>query len=378
MRILKATILFFILVTSACQPPSEDIGKTIKVGVFDKNGDSPYCIADAIESLKIDGDIEPRTISAADIMSGAASDIDVFLFPGGSGRSETGNLGELGQQKIIDLVKNQGKGIVGICAGAYVLSETPGYPSLALSGAEAIDIEHDHRGHGLVAFTLTETGKKIFPELKDREICYSQYYEGPVLIPAEKSKYTYNELATMQTDVHLIEGSPANMTSNRPFIIISNVEKGKSASVVGHPENTPGMRWIIPRLVRIVAGKEIVPYGKNVVRPEIYTKEILYTPEQLSKQRKAYNGLIQSKEEKLKAMRDIYNMCSWSAKKWIPPMVRDKDFDVRLLAAQLTVKLERTDAIDDLKAAVANESNKQKKRLLQEQLELLKDISGRK
>ncbi len=378
MRILKTTILFFILVTSACQPPLEDIVKTIKVGVFDKNGDSPYCIADAIESLKIDGDIEPRTISAADIMSGAASDIDVFLFPGGSGRSETGNLGELGQQKIIDLVKNQGKGIVGICAGAYVLSETPGYPSLALSGAEAIDIEHDHRGHGLVAFTLTETGKKIFPELKDREICYSQYYEGPVLIPAEKSKYAYDELATMQSDVHLIEGSPENMTNNRPFIIVTRVEKGKSASVVGHPENTPGMRWIIPRLVRIVAVKEIVPYSKNVVRPEIYTKEILYTPEQLSKQRKAYNGLIQSKEEKLKAMLDIYDMCAWSAKKGIPPMVRDKDFDVRLLAAQLTVKLERTDAIDDLKAAVVNESSQENKRLLREQLELLRDISGRK
>ena len=71
-------------------------------------------------------------------------------------------------------------------------------------------------------------------------------------------------------------------------------------------------------------------------------------------------------------------MCAWSAKKGIPPMVRDKDFDVRLLAAQLTVKLERTDAIDDLKAAVVNESSQENKRLLREQLELLRDISGRK
>ncbi|NOY22172.1 MAG: biofilm PGA synthesis protein PgaB [Acidobacteria bacterium] len=350
----------------------------IKVGVFDKNGGSPYCITDAIESLRIDRGIEARTVSAADILSGAASDIDVFLFPGGSGRSETGNLGEMGQQKIIDMVKNHGKGIVGICAGAYVLSETPGYPSLALSGGEAIDIKHDHRGHGLVKFTLTETGKDIFPELKNRETCYCQYYEGPVLIPAENSKYRYNELATMQSDVHLIEGTPANMTNNRPFIIVSNIEKGKSASVVGHPENTPGMRWIIPRLVRIVAGREIVPYNKNVVRPGIYTKEILCNAEQLSKQRKAHNALIGSKEEKLKAMQVLYEMCAWSAKKWIPPMVRDKDFEVRLLAAQLIVKLERTDAINDLKAAVLNELTPKNKKLLQGQLELLENIPGNK
>jgi len=378
MKSLKPIILFFILATSACQLPAEDAVDKIKVGVFDKNGGSPYCITDAIESLRIDRGIEARTVSAADILSGAASDIDVFLFPGGSGRSETGNLGEMGQQKIIDMVKNHGKGIVGICAGAYVLSETPGYPSLALSGGEAIDIKHDHRGHGLVKFTLTETGKDIFPELKNRETCYCQYYEGPVLIPAENSKYRYNELATMQSDVHLIEGTPANMTNNRPFIIVSNIEKGKSASVVGHPENTPGMRWIIPRLVRIVAGREIVPYNKNVVRPGIYTKEILCNAEQLSKQRKAHNALIGSKEEKLKAMQVLYEMCAWSAKKWIPPMVRDKDFEVRLLAAQLIVKLERTDAINDLKAAVLNELTPKNKKLLQGQLELLENIPGNK
>lgn len=115
----------------------------------------------------------------------------VFLFPGGSGRFQTGNLGEQGCQKINDLIKKKGKGAVGICAGAYALTETPDYPGLELSGAEAIDIEHDHRGYGLVKFSLTEVGKKIFPELTDREINYSQYYEGPVLIPAKESKYKY-------------------------------------------------------------------------------------------------------------------------------------------------------------------------------------------
>ncbi len=350
----------------------------IIVGVFDKNGDSPYCITDAVEALRIDPDIEPVIVSAADIMSGKADKIDAILFPGGSGRSETGSLGEQGMQKVIEMVSKQGKGVVGICAGAYILSETSNYPCLSLSGGEAIDIEHDHRGHGLVKFSVTEAGKKIFPELKDKDIYYSQYYEGPVLIPAEKSEYKYNELATMLSDVHLIKGTPAGMTNNRPFIIVTDVDKGKTASIVGHPESTQGMRWIIPRLIRVVLNKEPISYPKNVVRPDVHKREVLFTPEMLKKQRKAYYNLVGNKDEKIQAMKDIMEMRAWSAKKWIPPMVRDNDFDVRLLAAKFTVELERTDAIPDLQAAVDNETNVENKKLLREQLNLLKNILGNK
>lgn len=362
---------------AACQTNSiESNDSTIHVGVFDKNGDSPDCITDAVEACRIDSGISVRVISAADIMGGAADDIDVFLFPGGSGRSETGSLGLLGQQKIIDLVKG-GKGVVGICAGAYILSETPNYPSLALSGAEAIDIEHDHRGHGLVKFSLTEAGKKIFPELSDSAIYYSLYYEGPVLVPATNSKYKYSELATMQSDVHTVAGTPANMTNNRPFVIVTDVEKGKSVSIVGHPEATQGMRWMIPRLVRLVAGKELISYSANVMRPAIHTKEILFTDSLLAKQDEAFGMLIKSKEEKLAALQAIVDMRAWSAKKYIPQMMRDSSFEVRLLAAKLTVELERTDAIPDLKAAVTTETNPAQKQQLQEQLRLLEMLKGK-
>ena len=363
---------------AACQSNTVEPNKnTIHVGVFDKNGDSPDCITDAVEACRIDRGISVRVISAADITGGAADDIDVFLFPGGSGRAETGSLGLQGQQKIIDLVKG-GKGVVGICAGAYILSETPNYPSLRLSGAEAIDIEHDHRGNGLVKFSLTEAGKRIFPELVDSAIYYSLYYEGPVLIPAANSKYKYSELATMKSDVHTVAGTPSNMTNNHPFIIVTEVEKGKSVSIIGHPEATQGMRWMIPRLVRLVAGKELISYSANVVRPAIHTKEILFTDSLLAKQDEAFGMLIKSKEEKLAALKAIVDMRAWSAKKYIPQMVRDSSFEVRLLAAKLTVELERTDAIPDLKAAVATETNPAQKQQLQEQLRLLVAMVGKR
>jgi putative intracellular protease/amidase len=373
-------LLLTLFLLSACQSSKQNDSSPsskIVVGVFDKNGDSPDCIIDALEALRIDGGITARVISAADIMSGAASDVDVFLFPGGSGKSETGSLGELGQQKVTELVKKQGIGVVGICAGAYILTETPDYPSLALSGACAIDIEHDHRGHGLAMFSLTNAGREIFPELADSTIYYSQYYEGPVLVPAENSDYEYNELATMLSDVHTVAGTPANMTNNRPFVIVTEVEKGKTASVVGHPEATPGMRWMIPRLVRVVSNRELVSYNENVVRPYIYREEVLFTEALLEKRNKAFDALRGSKAEKLQAMKTLVDIRAWSAKKYIPAMVRDNDFEVRLLAAKLTVELERTDAIADLQAAVMNEADAAQKKLLAEQLALLEAMVGK-
>ncbi len=378
-KLIHLCFAFIALNFTACNqngnkfPENQEIQK-IRVGVFDKNGDSPYCITDALEALRIDPAICAKSISAADIVLGRADSLDVILFPGGSGRAETGSLGEIGQTKIQKLVIEKGVGVIGICAGAYILSETSGYPSLGLSGAQAIDIEHDNRGHGLVQFKLTEEGKKLFPELISREINFSQYYEGPVLIPAQNTQYPYKELATMLSDVHTVEGSPENMTNNRPFIIVTHAGNGKTASVVGHPECSPGMRWIIPRLARIVSNQEIISYPKQVVRPEIYNQEILFTDQQRKVQNNAYSKLLGTKIEKLEAMQQLVDMCAWSAKKWIPPMLRDNDFDVRRKAAELTVFLERTDAIKDLEAATKCETNPDQKKILEDYLHALLKI----
>jgi len=371
--ILLPFILFSMLLSAQGIIDSEKI----QVGVFNENGDSPYCIADAVEAVKIDANMEVRVVSAAQILAGRTKDIDVYIFPGGSGKSETGSLGNLGQEKVIEEVVKQGKGIIGICAGAYILTNTPHYPSLGLSGAEAIDIEHDHRGNGLVKFSLTKAGKAIFPELSHQEILFSNYYEGPVLIPAQGAAYEYTELATMLSDVHTIEGSPSNMTNNRPFITLTEAGKGKVVSIIGHPESTPGMRWMIPRLVRVVLDRELVSYSSAVLRPEIHQQELLFTKEQREKQSMAYENLWGSKEEKLQAMQELVDMSAWSAKKKIPPMLRDEHVEVRYLAAQLTVFLERTDALEDLEAAVLIESNPAYKKKMEIELQNLKAIIGK-
>jgi glutamine amidotransferase-like uncharacterized protein len=342
----------------------------IKVGVFDKNGDSPWCIIDVIEALKIDPAIDCEIIRASQIVSDEIYEFDAIVFPGGSGRGETQSLGESGMEKVVQLVKEKGIAVIGICAGAYIMTETPDYPSLNLNGFEAIDIEHDNRGHGLSQFSLNEKGKEIFPELKDRKISFCQYYEGPVLIPAKKTKGI--ELASMLSDIHTVEGSPANMTNNKPFIVVASVGKGKVASFVGHPECTPGMRWMLPRIVRWATNNEMIKYSECVVRPDFFKQEIIYTKEIQEMQSKYQDMLSGSKEEKLMAIDKVIELACWSSKKWIPGMLRDKDSDVRVKASNAIVQIERTDAIPDLESAILNEKNSECKEIMIRNLSILK------
>lgn len=371
--VLLFTLLF---VNYSCKRVETKAEQRIKVGVFDKNGDSPWCIADAVEALKIDPKIDCEVIRASQIVSDEILDFDAIVFPGGSGRSETMSLGEAGIERVVSLVKDKGVAVVGICAGAYIMTNTPNYPSLNLTGYKAIDIEHDHRGHGLAKFSLTEEGEKIFPELKDREISFCQYYEGPVLVSAE-DEIEEGSLGTMLSDVHTVEGTPANMTNNRPFIVANTVGKGKVASFVGHPECTPGMRWMLPRIIRWATNNEMVKYPKSVMRPDFFKEEIIYTKDIQDLQSKYYNNLSGSKEEKLEAIDKVIELACWSSKKWIPGLLRDKDADVRSKASIALVKLERTDALADLEVAFANETNDDCKIQLEKSLTELKNILGK-
>lgn len=378
---LKLTSLLLVLVIFSCKPATKlnnSISEKINVGVFNRNGDSPFCIIDAQQSLLIDSKIDVDIISAADIYSDRINKYDVIVFPGGSGRAETNSLGQLGVQRIKDFVIKEGKGVVGICAGAYILSNTPGYPNVGLSGFKAIDIEHDHRGNGIVKFSLTKEGKEIFPELSSREISYCNYYEGPVLVPFGEYLKSSSSLATMESDVHLIEGTPANMTNNKPFVINAEIGKGRTGAFVGHPESTPGMRWMLPRLVRWAAKKKLVAYSSNVMNPKALDREILFDKDLRKRQYELYDMLFGSEEEKLQAIKEIVEIKPWSAKKWFNGMMRDSSPKVRLEAAKALVYFERTEAIEDIESAINNESDADLKKQLQQQLNKLKALLGAK
>ncbi|MCT4602977.1 MAG: DJ-1/PfpI family protein [Marinifilum sp.] len=381
MNIFQSTLLLLcVALLSACQTQTKnqttDQASVIRVGIFDTNGDSPGCITDAYEALRIDSEISPEVISAATILSDDIFKYDAILFPGGSGRAETNRLGQRGMERVKELVTKHGKGVIGICAGSYVLSQTPGYPSLDLSGFKAIDLEHDHRGHGLVKFELSAKGKELFPELAQRTLNYSKYYEGPVLTTPEEALFKGESLATMLSDVHTVEGSPKDMTNNRPFITATKAGKGRVVTFVGHPEWTPGMRWMVPRMVRWSLNKPLISYSPEVVRPEIYKEEILFTSDRLKIQSKMYDQLWGTAEEKIEGIEWLVNHSAWSSKKWIVGLMRDNNAQVRLAAAKAIVEMERTEFIHDLKVAIDIENAEAIKQEMQKLLGRLEMILG--
>lgn len=349
--------------------------QSINVAVFKGLGGDAECISDAFEALKIDPAIQPEILGAAGIMNGELDRFDAVVFPGGGGARQMGNLGHLGQQKLLDFVKS-GNGLVGLCAGAYMLSNTPNYACFHLGGFEAIDMEHDERGNGMVRFSCTQPGLVVFPELKGVDDAFLHYFEGPVLVPAKGALGT--TMAVMHSDVHLKNNAPANMTNGKAFFVSADAGRGRVFLSVGHPENTPGMRWILPRMVRWTLRKELVPYAPEVVRVKRNNKEVLFDAKLKAREKACFDLLMPANEDvqkKLGAISELLDMRSWGAKERLEGCLRDKVPAVRAAAAEALVDLEHTAATKDVKAAAATESDPAIKARIEKCAKALSDMT---
>ena len=345
----------------------------VKVGVFEGHGGSQTCVWEAVEAIKIDKEMDVRTITTSDIANGALESLDAIIIPGGGGSRQYLNLGHENHNSIRAFIANGG-GAVGICAGAYFFSNTPDYASIAINGAEAIDIEHDNRGHGMAKFTLSEAGKTIFPELASRDTSYVMYYEGPVFVNAPDS-INYTLFATMESDVHEEGGAPANMTNGKPFFHGNNYGKGRVFSTIAHPEATPGMRWLIPRMVRWTLDLDYVEYSENVVRPTLFENEILFNVDMLKRESAYFRTFLYgTPEEKIEALNWLEETAAWDAKRLVQGLVFDSSAIVRARAAEYIANSEFTHYLPDLKAAYKNEKDQNTKDVLESSIHFLEEM----
>lgn len=313
----------------------------IRVGVFDGNGGAQTCIWETLEALRIDPEIDAGTVTSAQIAAGALAGLDVLVIPGGSGSRQYLNLGGQNHERIRRFVA-AGGGAIGICAGAYFFSATPGYACLAMNGNRAIDIEHDNRGHGVVKFTLTAEGKAMFPELAARAANYMAYYEGPVFVDAPDEQ-AYAVLAVMESDVHEEGGAPTNMTNGKPFFVANEYGRGRVFSSIAHPEATPGMRWMVPRMARWAARKALKPYAGRFVRPALFEREILFSAGMLKQEAALFQTLLYGKpEEKTAALDWLESRLSWDAKRWVQGLLHDASPLVRARARRYVENCELT------------------------------------
>ena len=328
----------------------------IRAAVYTGDGASAACVTETFEALRIDGGIEPSLIGPVDIFNDGLEDIDVLVFPGGSGSRQMNSLGSISHGIVRRFVIEDGKGVVGICAGGYLVSDSPGYPCLGLIGADTVDREHDKRGSALVEVSFTDEGLSIFPEMRGYERGYIQYHDGPLFVPPEGGDYSScEELAVNHSDVHHTGSAPEGMTPGKSFFLIQESGKGRVFACAGHPESTAGMRWMVPRMVRWAARREQVPYPANVTRPQLGEREIMHSDE---RETELYWLLFADdpaeRIEALKALRaDRYR----NGFRWAAGMIRDVSPDVRGFAAEVLAEAGYTAAIEDLDAVIAREED---------------------
>ena len=357
----------------------------IRVGVFSGNGGAQTCIWEALAACSLDKDIKAQYITTSDIAAGVLDSLDAIVVPGGGGTRQYQNLGAENIRRIKEFVLNGG-GAVGICAGAYLFSNTPEYSCLALNGAQAIDLEHDNRGHGIAAFALTNEGKKVFGEYAEDDTLYCMYYEGPVFVPAPDDSIQFVEFATMLSDVHEEGDAPADMTNNRPFFIGNRYGKGKVFSCIAHPEATPGKMWMIARMVRWTqvdddeeSMKQLVEnqrFGQSTeVKANITNKEILMSLDDLKQEAGCFKKLVYGTEaEKLEVLAWLKAHYSWDAKRWIQGMLFDASPEVRAATAEYIADIHYLTYLPDMRAAYNAETDEAAKARIGKSLERLQKL----
>ncbi len=363
--------LFLVLLISCTNKTSNlQSEDKIRVAVFGGNGASVTCILETMESLKIDVGIQSSVIQSYQIQNGDLDNFDVIIFPGGSGSKELLNLGKSVAAKVKEFAHTKGKGVVGICAGGYLLSKTKGYPSLELASTSVTDRAHYNRGRGLVEFEINEKGAEVFPELKNQSL-FLQYYDGPVLIPVGETM-EYTELATYKSDIHPDDFAPAGITPGKTFILEEKIGEGNLIIVVGHPESTPGMRWMVPRMARHVAGAELISYNEKWIRPEINDSAIIFDTELKKYEKDNFWKLFENDPQvQIQAMDNLFALRSRPAVRYNVGLLRDDKPEVRKHAAFLLMQTEYTDALKDLHQACIVEKNSTTKEQLQKTIEFL-------
>ncbi len=364
-RNFLCVILFtFVISMSSCvtSVEKEDAIDKIRVGVFNGNGASAVCVIETMEALKIDEGIHPEEISSAQIMAGELDGLDVLIFPGGSGSKEFNNLGLQAAEKVKTFANQKNKGLVGICAGGYLLASTPDYPSLNVLPVSSIR-EYYNRGRGLISFSTNALGDEIFPELKAMEESFVQYYDGPMYTDIDSSQFTV--LASVRSDISVKKGYPKGVSVGKPAFGVADYGEGKVFMTVGHPEATSGMRWIVPRMARWVANRELIPYSKEVVSPEKYTHELLYSTETIKFEKENFWMLSSDNEDEIIAAIDnLHSIYSRPSIRWSIGLLRHTSPNVRIAAANYLLETEYTYAIPDIEEAYSLETDLEAKEIL--------------
>ncbi len=323
--------------------------ETIAVGIYKATGVDYPNVKYIAEALKIDGGIVYVTLTDADILKTRLENIDVLIFPA----LENGQVIDKLDDEISEIFKKfiLRKGAIDFTNGSSLLLKNLNSPTLGLIDAEINESKTVESFSGLVKFELTDEGERIFPELIDLD----NLHIGVNCCP---------ELIVTDTNTVEVLGN-RGLNSEIPLFIISKFGEGNVLITNTQPEITPGMRWMIPRIVRWIYNKDFVYYDKNVFRPDLYAKEVRLDKELNNKLEELLNLLkVGSKSEIISAMDELQEIYPMVAADQVRSLLIEKNADIMLRAAEYLVDIEYTLAIDDFKKLIKRERSKKIKEQL--------------
>ncbi|HEX4610078.1 MAG TPA: BPL-N domain-containing protein [Urbifossiella sp.] len=196
------------------------------------------------ETLTANGYAVTR-VDAADVRAGKLKGMKVLIVPGGLSRTQATALGRDGREVVKQFVADGG-GYVGLCAGCYLASSQYEW-SLHLLPVKVVDPANWERGIKPLTVELTPAGRTAFGR-KDTEVRV-QYHNGPVLEPAGGADGKLIPLAVYREEVTR-KGAKEGLMRGTPAAVAGRYGKGWAIGISPHPEQTEGLRDMLPAALR--------------------------------------------------------------------------------------------------------------------------------
>ena len=324
--------------------------KQSRIAIYcDKGVGEPGKSREYVNDLKsvfnvLEPDVKIFIYNAKKIIDKKLSNIDVIIFPGGSGGKQSKSLGPRGRKVVRQFVQNGG-GYIGICAGAYLAQAInigrPDY-SLQLSSVQIFkNALHWNRGEGIAKIYITKEGRQLLPELDGKKYVNIIYNNGPLLLKSSRKKMKFKTLMKFSSDIYHNIPESKGESPGKIFLLKEKKGKGIVILVSGHPEATPGFRWLLPRMARWASKTKSVSYPERFIRPFLYKKEIMFTKKWQWKESRflkilsCNNGCSETKVKD--AMKRLKQMGSRKIRDYLPKLLYNKSHKIRILTIKTMI-----------------------------------------
>ena len=235
-------------------PFPKKVAHPIRAAIYNDKGGSNFATATL---LSLAPEYELTILDAEDYRSGALTNVDLLIQPGGGCRSQYVNLGAAGVEALRRYVTGGGR-YYGICAGAFLASQPYNASKYSRSRVGLVPFRDDepahYRGWAPIKVDFTDEGREALgASLTNRTV---MYWGGPALIPGEP---------VADSDVKVLgryAGRLINTCSTKPVadmlgkaaFVGGRVGKGKVFVSCPHPEKSEANFDIVRGGIRSLTG----------------------------------------------------------------------------------------------------------------------------